>query len=230
METLKKQLYALQDVNYQAFSSKLLPGVEHIIGVRLPELRKLAKTIAYTQPQKYLIKQSHDSFEEVMLHGMIIGYANMSMDKRLEAIRNFVPMIHNWSVCDSFCCGLKFTKKHQEEVWSFLQPYFVMDDPYAVRFAVVMLLNHYMDEVYIMRVLNKLTEVHHSNYYVQMAVAWALSIAYIKYPEQTRPILDVSQIDTNILQKALQKIIESNRVSKEEKEKFRIQKRELNKS
>lgn len=229
MKTIKEQLLALQDEKYQAFSAKLLPGVENIIGVRLPQLRKLAKEIAHTEPEKYLTKQTYDFFEETMLHGMVIGYAKLPLERRLEVIQNFVPMIENWSVCDSFCCGLKFTKKHQEEVWQFLQPYFFMNEPYAVRFAVVMLLNYYMDEVYVEKVLHQLTEIHHADYYVQMAVAWALSIAYIRYPKETLPVLNEERLDTIVLQKALQKIIESNRVVDEEKEKFRMQKRALNK-
>ena len=153
---------------------------------------------------------------------MIIGYIKVPLDAKLELIRQFVPKINNWSVCDSFCSGLKFTKDHQMEVWTFLQPYFQSSHEFEVRFAVVMALIYYIEDLFIESVLETLGQVKPQGYYAQMAVAWAISICFIKQEKKTQTYLENHSLDPFTYQKALQKIIESNQVDK--KTKARIKK------
>lgn len=226
-QQIREQLINLADQNYQKFSSSLIPNCQNILGVRLPELRKIAKNIAKEDWQNYLTAASDEFFEEVMLQGMIIGYVKTDIEERLSYVASFVPKIDNWSVCDSFCTGLKFTKENQERVWAFLQPYFSSNKEYDVRFGVVMLLNYYIDHRYIENVLNIINAIKHEGYYVKMAVAWAISIFYVKDPLVTMNYLRNNSLDDFTYHKALQKITESNRVEKEAKNLIRQMKRKI---
>ena len=224
-KSIKQQLEVLAEDEYRIFTSGLLPNIDNILGVRLPLLRKMAKQLAKENWREYLQTAKEDSFEESMLQGMVIGYVSCSVAERLLHIQNFVPKIDNWSVCDSFCVGLKFTKEHREQVWNFLQPYFGSEQEYEIRFAVVMLLFYYIEETYIGEVLNILDDVRHDGYYVKMAVAWAVSICYVQFPEQTMIYLKNNRLDDFTYNKALQKITESLKVDKETKKQIRAMKR-----
>lgn len=224
-KTLKEQLIELSDREYQAFSSALIPNINNVIGVRLPELRKIAKKMAKENWKEYFGQTQTEWFEEVMLHGMIIGYYKADIDEILRLVAAFIPCIDNWSVCDSFCSGLKVTLKHRERVWDFLQPYLESEKEYELRFAIVMMLNYYVDDKYLDAVLERLDGIKHEGYYVKMAVAWAISICFIKMPEKTMSYLKSNSLDKVTYNKALQKITESNRVSPEIKKMIRSMKR-----
>jgi 3-methyladenine DNA glycosylase AlkD len=201
------------DEKYRKFSSGLLPGTESILGVRLPALRSLAKKLARQDWRKTLNQIADDSFEEIMLQGMMIGYVDCPTDERLKLIRHFVPKIDNWSVCDSFCSGLKFVKDEQERVWRFLQPYLTSELEFEQRFGAVMLLDYYIDDEWLDRTLSALEQLSAEKYYAQMAVAWAMAECYLRFPERVWPVLKEARLAPEIQQKALQKIIESRKIS-----------------
>lgn len=160
-----------------------------------------------------------------MLQGMVIGCAKADVEEILHHIAAFVPKIDNWSVCDSFCSGLKITSLHKERVWEFIQPYLESDREYNIRFGVVMLLNYYIDELHIHRVLERLDRITHEGYYVKMAVAWAVSICFVKLPDITMDYVRSNSLDDFTYNKALQKITESYRVAPETKALIRSMKR-----
>ncbi len=224
-QSIKDLLLDLVDADYQKFSAALIPNINNIIGIRLPELRKLAKTIAEGDWRTYLAQAESDYFEEIMLQGMVLGYVKTDIEELLRYVADFVPKIDNWSVCDSFCTGLKFTSKNKERVWDFVVPYLSSEKEYEIRFAVVMMLNFFIEEEYIGRILQQLDNVSHEGYYVKMAVSWALSICYIKLPEPTMRYLLNNTLDNFTYNKALQKITESNRVDQETKTMIRGMKR-----
>ncbi|NGP59273.1 DNA alkylation repair protein [Paenibacillus thiaminolyticus] len=223
--TIRAQIMALADEKYRQFSASLIPNINNVVGVRLPELRKLARNIAKGDWRAYLAQADSDYFEEVMLQGMVIGCAKADVEEILHHIAAFVPKIDNWSVCDSFCSGLKITSLHKERVWEFIQPYLESDKEYDIRFGVVMLLNYYVDELYIHRVLERLDRITHEGYYVKMAVAWAVSICFVKLPDITMDYLRSNSLDDFTYNKALQKITESYRVAPETKALIRSMKR-----
>ncbi|SHN78036.1 3-methyladenine DNA glycosylase AlkD [Paenibacillus sp. ov031] len=227
---VRTQLLSLVEPEYQKFSAALIPNITNLLGVRLPEIRKMAKQIVKEDWRAYLKTADDDYFEEVMLQAMVIGHAQADIEELLQHIAWFVPKIDNWSVCDSFCGGLKYTKAHLDQVWHFLQPYLVSNQEYDIRFGVVMLLNFYMEEKYISRVLASLDTIHHEGYYVKMAVAWAISIAYVKQPEATLRYLQDNTLDDFTYNKALQKITESYRVDPETKQIIRSMKRKMKKT
>lgn len=223
--TVREQIFQLADEEYRKFQSKLCPSNDNILGVRLPLLRKLAKQIAKGNWREYIKTAQNEYYEEVMLQGMVIGYAKADIEELLNYVTEFLNKIDNWGVCDSFCNGLKFTETNKVRVWEFIQPYLYSTKEFEVRFAVVMLLDFYIDEIYIDRVLQSLDGINHEGYYVKMAVAWAISICYIKFPEQTMEYLKNNKLDDFTYNKALQKIIESLRVDKETKNIIRNMKR-----
>lgn len=224
-KTVRERILEMVDEDYQKFTSSLSPNVDNILGVRLPLLRNLAKEITKGDWRGYISTAENEYFEEQMLEGMVIGYAKADIEEILSYVARFVPKINNWSVCDSFCSSLKITKNNPTQVWEFLQPYFSSKREYELRFAIVMLLNYYIDDDYLNHVLIQLDKTKHDGYYVKMAVAWAVSICYIKYPEQTMVFLKDNTLDNFTYNKALQKIIESLRVDKETKQLIRGMKR-----
>ena len=220
METIniEKELLKLKDERFQKFQEKLCPGVNNIIGIKIPILRAYAKEIngnvdISTIGTKY--------YEEIILKGMLIG-----LEKKLdfEQIENYVKLIDNWAVCDVFCAGLKQVKKHKEEMWQYIEKYLNSKKEYEVRFAVVIMLDFYIEEKYIEKVLERLRKIKHEGYYAKMAVAWAYSICFIKFYEKTKEEfknINKKTLDKFIYNKALQKAIESYRINDEQKEELR---------
>ncbi|WP_272037979.1 DNA alkylation repair protein [Paenibacillus sp. JJ-100] len=230
METpIRTQLRSLAEPEYQKFAASLIPNITNVLGVRLPAIRKIAKQIASGDWRTYLDMAEDEYFEEVMLQAMVIGHVQADLEELLTRIATFVPKIDNWSVCDSFCAGLKYTKLHPEAMWNFIQPYLKSDQEYEIRFGVVMLLNFYLDKPYIYEVLPLLDQIKHEAYYVKMAVAWAISMAYVRQPEVTMPYLQHNTLDDFTYNKALQKITESHRVTPEDKQRIRGMKRKAKK-
>ena len=175
MQALREHLLSLQDIKYQKFHSALCPGIDNIIGIRIPVLRKLANEIVregdyHTYLQKALTEPFIYS-EESTLCGMILGLLKIDFAELLENLHFFVPRIDNWAVCDVTCGGLKAFKKNQAQGREFLQQYLASPREYELRFAVVMLMNYYNDDTYIDSTLKELNNVRHDGYYVKMAVA-----------------------------------------------------------
>lgn len=208
----RQQLEALAEDSYQEFSQRLLPGTSNILGVRLPILQALAKQILKGDWRDYLSNATDETFEEIMLQGLVLGSANADTNELLERTANFVPKIDNWSVCDSFCAGYKLAKRQPEVVWKFLLPYISSELEFECRFGVVMLLDYYTSEKDIPRTLIQLSQTKATGYYSKMAVAWAISICFVKSSQATLPYLKKPVWDDFTHNKAIQKIIESNRV------------------
>lgn len=254
---VREKIHTLSDETYRQFHSKLLPGVERITGVRMPQLRSLAKEIAAGDWQgwfqelqdQYPLQSETRLYEETMLRGLVICSAKMPLWDRLPHVADFVPEISNWAVCDCFCGSLKDTKKDLPAVWDFLQPYLHSEKEYELRFGAVMLLGYFITEEYIDQALTILTQIRHDAYYVKMAVAWALSMCYVKFPEKTHALLMQNQnsascsslrsatcdssvscgepclLDDFTFNKTIQKICESYRVDKDTKAVLRQMKR-----
>ena len=226
-QKIKKELQDLADVKYKEFHQGLCPGTGNIIGVRVPVLRDYAKKISKEYEINDLLGNiDNEYYEEIMLQGMLIG---LKKDKEiadvLKDIENLVPKIDNWAICDVFCAGLKITKKHKKEMWDFLQKYLNSDKEFEIRFGVVMLLDYYISEEYLDKDFKIFDDIKSEKYYVQMAVAWAISICLIKFYDKTIEYLKQAKIDKFTYNKALQKAIESYRISEEQKTELRKMKK-----
>ena len=224
--SIKERLEKEADNKYKEFTSALIPNIDNILGIRTPVLRKIAKEV-YSSGEFIELFESNEFqyMEEYMLKGIVIGLFKKPVVEVLEYVREFVPSIDNWGVCDCFCCSLKMAKDNLDLVWDFIQPYFKSDKEYEIRFAYVMLLNYYLIDEYIDRVLKLIDEFKDDRYYAQMAVAWLVSICYIKYPARTEKYLKKSKLDTWTYNKSIQKICESLKITKDVKEKLKKYKR-----
>lgn len=220
--TIREQLEEMAEPGYRQFSAALLPGVDNLLGVRLPALRKLAVSIACGEWRRFLEDTGDDSFEETMLCGMVIGRAEMALPERLERIGSFVPRIGNWSVCDSFCAGLTIARQYPEDMWTFLESYRVSPREYDRRFAAVMLLDYYTDQAHWERAMDALLAIPTEGYYASMAIAWALSVFAVQNLDRVLEKLRKSALDRETRRRTLRKILESRRFDTEEKKRVRM--------
>lgn len=226
--TIREQLIGLAEPRYRQFTSALMPGVEHVIGVRLPLLRRMAREVIRGDWRGWLSQAEEFYFEERMLQGMVVSCARCEAAEKMEYAARFVPKIDNWAVCDSFCWKLK--PGEREAMWRFIQPYFDAKEEYGVRFATVMALSNFVDREHLEELLAQLGRVRHEGYYARMGVAWAVSVCYAKFPERTHawlaqncPLCDWT------FNKSLQKIADSYRVDASAKRELRELRRKAEK-
>lgn len=224
-EEIKEKLYELSDKKYKEFHSGLCPNTDNILGVRIPNLRKLAKEIAQGDLNEFYKNVDNKYYEEIMLQGMCIGYAKIGIEERISLLKEFVPKIDNWAVCDSCCSTYKFTNKNREKMWNFINTYLESKEEFELRFAIIMMMDYYIDDEYIDKVFEKIDKIDSEKYYVQMAKAWLLQVAFVKYEEKTLKYFKNNKLDRFTYNKALQKIIESYRVSEKTKDMIRNMKR-----
>lgn len=225
---IRKELLQLAEADYKNFSASLIPGVERFLGIRLPKLRQMTKRIQKEGRDSYLIQywdevnESPDGlyFEEDMLCGMLIATGKMPLEERREELNRFVSRIHNWSVCDSCCVTCKFMKRDQEYWYGFLLEQLERGEEFSIRFGLVNLLDHFVNEAYVDRVLKECEKMNHPGYYAKMAAAWAVSVCFAKYPETTEQFLKQNRMDDWVQNKSIQKIRESYRVDKEAKDRI----------
>jgi 3-methyladenine DNA glycosylase AlkD len=208
---IKRQLLALADSKYQKFSQKLNPDAKNILGVRLPELRKIAKQIAKSDGEAYLHVALGDFFEEILLQGLVVGHVRTSIGNRLRLIKNFISKIDNWGICDAFCGSLKVNPEDRVLVWSFLQQFLRDDRPFFLRFAIVMLLK-FVDEEYIDSIIFIVSQIRHDNRYVKLAVAWLIGECCVRFPAKTITFLKSRALDPWTQNAAVRKITESFRI------------------
>lgn len=230
MENLREYLYEAVDEKYREFHSSLCPNVNDILGVRIPKLREIAKTIAKDNPIEFLEKYVCEFYEEKMIYGLVIGYMKADLKTRIKYLNKFVPMIDNWAVCDCACSTYKFTQKNMEEMFEYIKKYVFSNKEFEVRFACIMLMDYFLIDEYIDEVFQIFNNIKLDNYYVEMAIAWAISEAFIKNEKKTREFLANNTLSVNTFNKALQKIIESNRVddkTKDEMRKMKIHERNI---
>ncbi|HFL3585629.1 TPA: DNA alkylation repair protein [Clostridioides difficile] len=222
---LLEYMMSIQDIKYRDFNKKLIPGTENIIGIRVPNLRKLSKEISQGNWKEFLEVAEDTYYEEVRLQGMVIGNINSNFEETLYYVKRFIPKINNWSVCDGFCSDLKSMKKYKENMYDILKKYVYSKNPWEIRFALVMFLIYYVDDKHIKEIFEYCNNIQSEEYYVKMGMAWLLSICFIKCEEETFLYIKNNNLDDFTYNKMLQKIIESNRVDLEKKNIIRSMKR-----
>ena len=226
-DEIRKLLEDLAEPDFRKFSSSLIPGLApgFLLGVRLPKLRKIAREMARKDPEGYLRNARCDSFEEIMLQGMVIGNLKGEPNTLFPLIESFLPKIDNWSICDSFCSSLKIAREYPEATWKLLRPLFQDQRAYYVRFAVVMAIFYFIQKPYLPEIFAFLDEISLDSYYVRMAVAWAVSICFREFPEETMTYLETAALDQFTYEKSLQKITESLKTDAKTKALIREMKR-----
>ena len=216
-------LSSMADEKYRLFSCKLLPDAvrKTVIGVRLPQLRTLAKNMVKNGAYAIVLNSSIGStMEEKMVYGMLIGYAPLTDEQKFDYLLKFVPKIDCWSVCDCVCVSLKF--KDKKKLWAFLlKNYAKSTAEFELRFVLVMALNHFLEEKYLEDVLRLVENISSPAYYVVMAQAWLLSMLYVKFPQSVLDFLTSHKVSTIVYAKTLQKILESRQISQIQREEIK---------
>lgn len=226
VQEIREQLFQLSEESYKDFNRNIVPGEERMIGVRLPALRKLARETAKSSGREYLDEAAEamgpDSLhEEIMLYGMVLGYTKMEKEERAERLDRFVPLIRTWAICDTCVTGYKFMEKEPDYWFDYLKRYETSDKEFDLRFMIISMLSHFIDDRHIDEVLRLCGYIRNDGYYTKMGVAWTVSVCYVKYPEKTRKLLESGVMDEFTHNKSIQKIRESYRVSREEKEELK---------
>lgn len=225
-----RRLRELADEEYRQFHSRLCPGTERILGVRTPKLRTYAREIIKEYGQQvvsrdfYTLQADYEDlyYEEKVLTGMLLGlWKAPSLQEMERMLRLFLPLIDNWAVCDITCGGLKYIGKHREYFYPVLQEYLKSREAYTVRFGVVLLMNYYMDEAYVKELFLLYEQIHHEDYYVKMAVAWAYSMLLIKFYPSAYEFLKDCSLDRMTFQKTIQKACESRRITDVQRQELR---------
>lgn len=218
---LRRELESLADPAYKTFNESLLPGVETAYGIRLPQMRQVAKALLRQDPSGFLEHFQPNCYEETQLRGLVIGGMTLPWEEKRPLVEDFLPRIDNWAVCDTFCGSLK-PRSPQEVLlmWEFLKSLYASDEEYKARFAAVMQLSHFVDAAHLKEGLGLLGQVRHPGYYAKMAVAWALSVWFVKFSQETESLLAQRALEPWIQNKAIQKVRESRRVSKEDKDRL----------
>lgn len=207
-EALRGALKAAAEPEYRAFSEKLLPPGTPLLGVRLPVIRRLAKVQAAGDWRAYLDTARDDSFEERMAQGMTLGMARASVTEKTPYILRFLPKIDNWSLCDSFCASLKAARTEPEATLALIDRCIASPEPYTARFAVVQLLMYYADADALDGTLVRLERVKAQEDAAQVAVAWAMSIAYKADSARVLAFMEESGLPARTKRIACQKTLE----------------------
>ena len=221
MNDLTKELLKNKDEQYKIFHSKLVPDINHeIIGVRVPIIKKIAKNAIKTKIDTVhnFLNETHAFYDEIMLHAMLISYLNLDIFETFNLIDKFLPFIDNWAVCDSFVSSLKIFKKHPDLVLEKLINYLDSSHPFTVRFAIVSLLNYYLDNHFTAKIIPLVLNCKCKHFYVDMAIAWFLSVALVKQYDITIPYFQDKTLPIFIQNKSIQKAIESFRIDKVKKD------------
>lgn len=216
-EEIKTTLFQLQDEPYRDFQGKLIPTVDPdaIIGVRTPQLRKLAKQMAKRDDiSEFLALLPHSYFDENQLHAFIISETK-DFSRCMDEVCRFLPFIDNWATCDQL--SPKIFKKHRQELLTYIREWMVSDQTYTVRFAIGMLMQHFLDEDFDRTYLEYVADVRSDEYYINMMIAWYFATALAKQYDAVLPFIEEKRLDNWTHNKAIQKSIESRRITPEQK-------------
>ena len=216
-EEIRARLLSLQDTAYRDFQVKLIPGMDaqKEIGVRTPELRKLAKELAKREDiREFLNDLPHQYFDENQLHAFILS-GEKDFEKCMEDLERFLPYVDNWATCDQ--TSPKVFRKHRKELLESINRWIESEHTYTVRFAIKMLMEHFLDEDFDPIYPEMVATVRSEEYYIRMMIAWYFATALAKRYDAVLPYLKQEKLDVWTHNKAIQKAVESYRITEEQK-------------
>ena len=212
-------LKSLGDEKYKKFNSGIVKDTDsEIIGIRLPELRKIAKEILKGDYEGFLRSSGKAYYEEVMLRGLVTAQIKGSFEEVRKRVDDFVPWIDNWAVNDTFCSTFKIINKFHGEFFEHIGTYLSSENPWAVRVGLVLMMDYYLVDEYIDRVLERAGNIQSVEYYVQMGKAWLVATAAAKYRDKAIEFIKTAEFDDKTFYMTVQKCVDSYRVSEEDKE------------
>lgn len=217
-------LKSLSDYKYLEFNKKIVNTSSNMLGIRTPILRNIAKDISKNDPIGFINILEHNYYEESILEGFVIShFKDMKLfDKYFHL---FIPKINNWATCD-MCISAMKQMKNNEKYFNLAKELVKSNSEFEIRTGYIIMLSHFLDEDHIdviLDILNK--EEVSSYYYVNMAKAWLISVCFVKFRDKTLEFIKDNKLDDFTHNKSIQKIIESYRVSKSDKEYLKASKR-----
>lgn len=222
---IQKELFELQDISYGDFQAKLVPNIprELLIGVRVPEARKLAKRLAKEpEASEFLKDLPHKYYDENILHALLISEMK-DYDACIVAIDEYLPYIDNWAVCDIL--SPKIFKEHKTSLLEKIKEWSASDKTYTCRFGLEMLMSYFLDNDFKPDYLEITTSVHSEEYYVRMMIAWFFATALAKQWDASIKYIEDNRLDTWTHNKAIQKAKASRRITPKQKEYLKALKR-----
>lgn len=216
---IEKRLFELQDLGYKEFHLNLVPGMDpdFVIGVRTPELRKLAKEIFKSGDYEGFLKElPHKHYEEMNLHGFILCEMK-DYDRVISEIDRYLPYVDNWATCD-LVSPKKAFKNNYDRLLTEIKKWMSSTETYTIRFGIEMLMSFYLDDMFKEEYLQWVADVKSDEYYVNMMIAWFFATALAKQYEATLPFIERHVLDDWTHKKSIQKARESLRITKEQKE------------
>ncbi len=214
---LHKKLYSLQDLKYRDMQTKIIPTIspESIIGVRTPELKTIAKDILKDGNYKdFLEELPHKFFEENQLHAFLISGIK-DLKECMEELEKFLPYVDNWATCDQM--SPKIFRKHKDVLLTHINEWIKSEETYTVRFGVGMLMEHFLDDDYDPQYPEMVAGIRSEEYYVNMMLAWYFATALAKQYESIIPYIEQKRLADWTHNKAIQKSVESRRITEEQK-------------
>lgn len=215
---IRKELKKLQDKGYREMQVTIIPTLEadSIIGVRTPALRQLAKELAKREDiSEFLSDLPHKFFEENQLHAFILS-GMKDVESCIRLVDEFLPYVDNWATCDQM--SPKVFKKHKQLLLEYVDKWIRSEHTYVKRFAIGMLMEHFLDEDFKTSYLTKVSKIRSEEYYVNMMIAWYFATALAKQYEDTLPFIEKQKLDKWTHNKSIQKAVESYRITPEQKE------------
>ena len=218
LNEIRAELFKMQDMDYRDFNSKLIPTVdkESMIGIRTPDLRKYAKQLGKSSDViEFLQTLPHKYFDENQLHAFIISEIK-DFNSCVDKVNEFLPYVDNWATCDQL--SPKVFKKHHKELIAYIKDWLKSDKVYTLRFGIGMLMEHFLDEDFDILYPETVSKIRSGEYYINMMIAWYFATALAKRYESILPFIEKRSLDIWTHNKAIQKAVESLRISDEKKE------------
>lgn len=230
LDKIRKELFAMQDFEYRDFHAKLIPNVkkERIIGIRTPALRKYAKSLDKDEAEEFMGFLPHEYYEENNLHAFLIE-RERDFENCIEKLECFLPYVDNWATCDMM--RPKVLGRYPDELLAHIDRWILSGGTYAVRFGLNLLMTYYLEENFKEEYLERAAAIHTDEYYINMMIAWYFATALAKQYEKTLPFLTESRLPLWVHNKAIQKAVESRRITAEQKQFLRtLKKKQVNRT
>ncbi|MCR4950241.1 MAG: DNA alkylation repair protein [Solobacterium sp.] len=228
-ETIREELFRMQDIQYRDFQAKLIPqaDADTMIGVRTPDLRTYAKQLLKSEDiTPFLNDLPHRYFDENQLHAFLISGIR-DFERCLAEVNRFLPYVDNWATCDQM--SPKVFKKHRQELLSSIEQWIASEHTYTIRFGVGMLMEHFLDDDFDIRYPEMVSRIRSEEYYVNMMTAWYFATALAKQYDAVLPYLEENRLDLWTHNKTIQKAVESYRITDEQKAYLKTLKRKKEK-
>ncbi len=205
-ENFLNELCRLGEKNYLAFNQRIIFTKYEMIGIRTDTLRKIAKRISKSDIKSFLKCRYHGYYEELFIRGVLLSYMR-DYQEFCSYLDDFIGLIDNWAICDMCISSYKIVKKYREDFLLKIQEYLNSSDEFIIRVGIIFLMDYYLIDEYIDQVFHFIEGITCRAYYVDMGLAWLISVCFVKYQDKTIAFLDNNHLDPEIIRMTVQKIM-----------------------